>query len=107
MEEPSVKRPRSEPEEPVHSLGYKSILVDLENYGEWVRKLSDDELLSVFELGFKVREAVFFSVDVNREIMDKALASQMKPTYSHSCRDHRGGSDTPSASGTRECKSGC
>lgn len=81
MEEPSVKRPRSEPEEPVHSLRYKSISVDLENYGEWVRKLSDDELLSVFELGVKVREAVFFSVDVNREIMDKALASQMKPIH--------------------------
>lgn len=81
MEEPSVKRPRSEPEEPVHSLRYKSISVNLENYGEWVRKLSDDELLSVFELGVKVREAVFFSVDVNREIMDKALASQMKPIH--------------------------
>ena len=79
MEEPSVKRLRSDPEETAHGLRYKSISLDLEKYGEWVRKLSDHELLSVFELGVQVREAVFFTVDVNRELMDKALASQMKP----------------------------
>ena len=76
MEETSVKRPRLDPED--RGLR-KSISLDLEKYGEWVRKLSDDELLSVFELGVKVREAVFFTVDVNREFMDEALASQMKP----------------------------
>lgn len=63
-----------------HDHGFrKSISLNLEKYGEWVRKLSDDQLLSVFELGVKVREAVFFTVDVNREFMDEALASQMKP----------------------------
>lgn len=80
MEEPrSAKRPRSDPEELYHGLRYKSISLDLEKYGEWVRKLSDDQLLSVFELGVKVREAVFFTVDVNRDFMEKALSSQMKP----------------------------
>ena len=76
MEEPSVKRPRSDLED--RGLR-RSISLDLERYGEWVRKLSDDQLLSVFELGVKVKEAVFFTVDVNREFMDEALASQMKP----------------------------
>lgn len=78
MEEPSIKRPRSDLED--HDHGFrKCISLDLEKYGEWVRKLSDDQLLSVFELGVKVREAVFFTVDVNREFMEEALASQMKP----------------------------
>lgn len=78
MEEPrSAKRPRSDPEELYHGLRYKSISLDLEKYGEWVRKLSDDQLLSVFELGVKVREAVFFTVDVNRDFMEEALSSQM------------------------------
>jgi len=76
MEESSAKRPRSDLED---RGSRKSISLDLEKYGEWVRKLSDDQLLSVFELGVKVREAVFFTVDVNREFMDEALASQMKP----------------------------
>ena len=78
MEEPSVKRPRSDLEDHDRSFR-KCISLDLEKYSEWVRKLSDDQLLSVFELGVKVREAVFFTVDVNREFMEEALASQMKP----------------------------
>ena len=78
MGEPSIKRPRSDVED--HDHGFrKCISLDLEKYGEWVRKLSDDQLLSVFELGVKVRETVFFTVDVNREFMEEALASQMKP----------------------------
>jgi len=59
MEEPSAKRPRSDLED---RGSRKFISLDLEKYGEWVRKLSDDQLLSVFELGVKVREAVFFTV---------------------------------------------
>lgn len=87
MEEPSIKRPRSDLED--HDHGFrKCISLDLEKYGEWVRKLSDDQLLSVFELGVKVREAVFFTVDVNREFMEEALASQMKPVQEAVTRFH-------------------
>ncbi len=80
MEEPSAnKRPRSAIEEPRNEQRYRSVSLDMERYGEWVRNLSDKELVSVFDLGVKVRESVVLTVDVSQKFMEKALSSQMRP----------------------------
>ena len=79
MEEPNAKRPRSAAEESHNDQRYRSISLEMEKYDEWVRKLSDDELVSVFELGVKVKESVIFTVDVTQKFMEKALSSQMQP----------------------------
>ena len=79
LEEPSAKRRRSDPEDSHDDQRYRSIKFDMEKYDEWVRELSEDKLISVFELGVKVRETVYFTVDVNQDFMEKALSSQMQP----------------------------
>ncbi len=79
MEEPSAKRPRSATEEPHDEQSYIYIRLKKENYDEWVRNLSHEQLVSVFDLGVKVKESVVFTVDVNQKFMEKALSSQMQP----------------------------
>ncbi|XP_078362144.1 uncharacterized protein LOC144646429 [Oculina patagonica] len=79
MEEPSAKRPRSATEEPHDEHSYIYIRLKKENYDEWVRNLSHEQLVSVFDLGVKVKESVVFTVDVNQKFMEKALSSQMQP----------------------------
>lgn len=79
MEEPSAKRLRLATEESLNHQRYRSIRLDMEKYDGWVRNLSDNELVSVFELGVKVKESVIFTVDVTQKFMEKALSSQMQP----------------------------
>ena len=79
-DEPSPKRRRSV-QDPTDDQRYISISLDMKKYGEWVRKLSNEELVSVFDLGVKVRETVYFTVDVNQAFMEKTLSSQMQPVH--------------------------
>lgn len=71
-DEPSSKRARSEQ--------VRHIKLDLANYDDSVQKLSDDELVKIFELGLKVRESAILTVD-NRKMVEDALASKMKPVH--------------------------
>lgn len=81
MDEPSTKKQRLNPEESQlegqsHS---RNITLDMAKYDEWVRKLSDEELVNIFELGVAVKESVTLTVDVNQKFMKETLSSQMEP----------------------------
>lgn len=81
MDEPSTKKPRLNPEESQlegqsHS---RNITLDMAKYDEWVRKLSDEELVNIFGLGVAVKESVTLTVDVNQKFMKETLSSQMEP----------------------------
>ena len=58
---------------------FTTITLDMKRYSTWVRTLSEDELVSIFELGVKVRESFTLSVNVNQAFLEEALTSQMKP----------------------------
>lgn len=70
--EPSSKRARSE--------HVRHIELDLSNYDNSVQKLSDEELVKIFELGLKVRESAILTVD-NQKMIEDALASKMRPVH--------------------------
>jgi len=70
--EPSLKRARSE--------HVRHIKLDLAKYDNSVQKLSDEELVKIFELGLKVRESAILTVD-NRKMVEDALTSKMKPVH--------------------------
>lgn len=70
--EPSSKRPRSEL--------VRHIKLDMAKYDISVQKLSDEELVKIFELGLKVRESAILTVD-NQKMVEDALASKMKPVH--------------------------
>ena len=71
--EPGFKRARSET--------LRCIKLDMSNYDISVQKMSDVELVKIFELGLKVRESAMLTVDVNQKIVEDALASKMKPIH--------------------------
>ncbi|KAJ7374081.1 hypothetical protein OS493_009412 [Desmophyllum pertusum] len=71
--EPGSKRARSEV--------IRNIKLDMANYDSSVQKLSDNELVKIFELGLKVRESAMLTLDVNQKIVEDALASKMKPVH--------------------------
>ena len=58
---------------------FTTITLDMKRYSTWVRTLSEDELVSIFELGVKVRESFTLTIDVNQAFLEEALTSQMKP----------------------------
>lgn len=58
---------------------FTTITLDMKRYSTWVRALSEDGLVSIFELGVKVRESFTLSVNVNQAFLEEALTSQMKP----------------------------
>lgn len=58
---------------------FTTITLDMKRYSTWVRALSEDGLVSIFELGVKVRESLTLSVNVNQAFLEEALTSQMKP----------------------------
>lgn len=68
MDEPSTKKPRLNPEEsqPEGQSHSRNITLDMAKYDEWVRKLSDEELVNIFGLGVAVKESVTLTVDVNQ-----------------------------------------
>ena len=70
--EPSSKRPRSEL--------VRHMKLDMARYDISVQKLSDEELVKIFELGLKVRESAILTVD-NQKMVEDALASKMKPVH--------------------------
>lgn len=71
--EPGFKRARSDAK--------RHIKLDMAKYDISVQKMSDDELVKIFELGLKVRESAMLTVDVNQKIVEDALASKMKPIH--------------------------
>ena len=58
---------------------FTTITLDMKRYSTWVRTLPEDELVSIFELGVKVRESFTLSVNVDQAFLEEALTSQMKP----------------------------
>lgn len=58
---------------------FTTIELDMKRYSTWVRELSEDGLVSIFELGVKVRESVTLTIDVDKAFLEEALTSQMKP----------------------------
>lgn len=60
---------------------FTTITLDMKRYSTWVRTLSEDELVSIFELGVKVSESFTLSVNVNQAFLEEALTSQMKPIH--------------------------
>lgn len=60
---------------------FTTITLDMKRYSTWVRALSEDGLVSIFELGVKVRESLALSVNVNQAFLEEALTSQMKPIH--------------------------
>ena len=78
--EPNTKRQRLDQEQLEDSRScFTTITLDMKRYSTWVRTLSEDELVSIFELGVKVRESFTLSVNVNQAFLEEALTSQMKP----------------------------
>ena len=65
--EPSSKRPRTE--------HLRHIKLDMTKYDISVQKLSDEELVKIFELGLKVRESAILTVD-NQKMVEDVLASK-------------------------------
>lgn len=84
MAEPAAKRSRRSPE--LEEDDYiRTIELDLRNYGEsakWLRGLSSEQLLVIFEIGLKVRESTMLTVDVSQSFLKKELSSQMQPVQS-------------------------
>lgn len=78
-EEPGTKRPRLAIGQSHDDRRYRNITLDMERYDQWVRELSVDQLISMFDLGVKVKQSIFFTVDVNQKFMETALSQQMKP----------------------------
>ena len=78
-EEPSTKRPRLAIGQSHDDRRYRNITLDMKRYDQWVRELSVDQLISMFDLGVKVKESIFFTVDVSQKFMETALSQQMKP----------------------------
>ena len=58
---------------------FTTIELDMKRYSTWVRELSEDGLVSIFELGVKVKESVTLTIDVDQAFLEEALTSQMKP----------------------------
>ena len=78
--EPNTKRQRLYQEQLEDSRScFTTITLDMKRYSTWVRALSEDGLVSIFELGVKVRESLALSVNVNQAFLEEALTSQMKP----------------------------
>ena len=78
--EPNTKRQRLDQEQLEDSRScFTTITLDMKRYSTWVRALSEDGLVSIFELGVKVRESLTLSVNVNQAFLEEALTSQMKP----------------------------
>lgn len=78
MAEPIAKRRRSEDtngEDPDR----RCIELDMTKYGEWVRNLSSEQLVNIFEIGLKIKESAMLTVDVSQDFLGKALSSQMEP----------------------------
>ena len=80
--EPNTKRQRLDQEQLEDSGScFTTITLDMKRYSTWVRTLSEDELVSIFELGVKVSESFTLSVNVNQAFLEEALTSQMKPIH--------------------------
>ena len=83
VEQPSAKRPYLE-----ESNGdYKTIQLDMSKYGDWVRQLSPEGLVSVFDLGVKVKESAILTVDVSKSVLENTFSSHLKQVQDHVTKD--------------------
>lgn len=80
-EEPIAKRTRFEEseEESTKSARYKTIKLDMNKYATWVGQLSPEGLVSLFEIGVKVKESATLTVDVSKNVLEDAFASHLRP----------------------------
>lgn len=80
-EKPIAKRTRLEEseEESNTSARYKTIKLDVNKYAPWVGQLSPEGLVSVFEIGVKVKESAILTVDVGKNVLKDAFTSHMRP----------------------------
>lgn len=72
MAEPNAKRFRSADEDCDDPDGPLIVRfeLDMRNYEEWVRDLSPKELISIFEIGLKVKESTMLTVDVSQDFLE-------------------------------------
>ena len=78
MEEPAAKRSRVV-ETDGETADKRSITLNLDKYAKWVREQTDEQLVSIFEIGLKIRESTILTVDVSQDFVKKTLTSQMEP----------------------------
>ena len=48
-------------------------------YRDWVRELSSEQLVAIFEIGLKIRESTTVTVDVSESYLKNELSAAMKP----------------------------
>lgn len=78
MDEPAAKRSRAV-ETDGENADKRTIELNLNKYAKWVRDQTDEQLVSIFEIGLKIKESVVLTVDVSRDFLGKTLTSQMEP----------------------------
>ena len=60
-------------------FGERTITLNMANYDRSVQNYSDDELVKIFELGLKIKESAFLSINVNPKIVEEAINIEMQP----------------------------
>ena len=78
-EEPSAKRSRRSSELVEDGDNVRTIVLDMTKYGAWVRELSPEKLVAIFEIGLKIRESATVTVDVSESYLKNELSSAMEP----------------------------
>ena len=74
VEEPRAKRPYLEE----LNGDYKTIKLDMNKYDYWVRQLSPEDLVSLFNLGVKIKESVVLTVDVSKSVLENTFSSHIQ-----------------------------
>ena len=82
MDEPAAKRSRVV-EKDGENADNRTITLNLNKYAKWVRDQTDEQLVSIFEIGLKIKESVVLTVDVSQDFLGKTLTSQMEPVITN------------------------
>ena len=78
-EEPTAKRSRRSSELAEDGDSFRTIVLDMAKYRDWVRELSSEQLVAIFEIGLKIRESTTVTVDVSESYLKNELSAAMKP----------------------------
>lgn len=79
VEEPTAKRSRRSSELAEDGDSFRTIVLDMAKYRDWVRELSSEQLVTIFEIGLKIRESTTVTVDVSESYLKNELSAAMKP----------------------------
>lgn len=79
VEEPTAKRSRRSSELAEDGDSFRTIVLDMAKYRDWVRELSSEQLVAIFEIGLKIRESTTVTVDVSESYLKNELSAAMKP----------------------------